>query len=118
MNSLFFLRQYGTGAAEGRSSFVGQEWRLADLRCAATRTCSRWASSGKAGTCRLPRLLQRPQQLAVERVGAGNDSSGLEHVLAAVEIGDEASGLAHQCDSRRHVPGREAALPVGVEPAG
>ena len=38
--------------------------------------------------------------------------------VAAVEVGDEAAGLAHQDHAGRDVPGREAALPVAVEPAG
>ena len=39
-------------------------------------------------------------------------------VIAAVEVGDKAAGLAHQDDARRHIPGLKVALPVAVEPAG
>ena len=35
-----------------------------------------------------------------------------------VEIADKAAGLAHERDARRHVPGREVALPIGIETAG
>ena len=38
--------------------------------------------------------------------------------VAAVDVGDEAAGLAHQQDARGHVPGRQIALPIAVEPAG
>ena len=41
-----------------------------------------------------------------------------EHGVAAVEVGDEAAGLAHQQDAGRDVPRREVALPIAVEPAG
>ena len=66
----------------------------------------------------LPASLQHAQQLAVHGLVAGDDVAAGEHGVAAVEIGDEAAGLAHQDDAGRHVPGREAALPVGVEAAG
>ena len=39
-------------------------------------------------------------------------------VVAAVEIGDEAAGLAHQEEAGGDVPRREVALPIGVEAAG
>src|SRR5499426_4543947 len=64
------------------------------------------------------RILEQPQHLAVNVLVAREDASGLDHVLASVEIGDEAAGLTHQRDSRRHVPRREAALPIGIEAAG
>src|SRR5712691_4541695 len=47
---------------------------------------------------------------------SGNDMALLKHGLAAVEIGDETAGLAHQQQPRRHVPRGEIALPIAVEP--
>ena len=41
-----------------------------------------------------------------------------EHGVVAFAIGDEAAGLAHQQDAGRHVPRRQVALPVDVEPSG
>ena len=46
------------------------------------------------------------------------DAAGLDHVLASFEVGDEAAGFSDQRDACRHVPGREAALPIGVKAAG
>src|SRR6266852_1127510 len=67
---------------------------------------------------RRPRLRERPQQVSVDRLVAGEDVAGRQHGLAAVEVGDEAAGLAHQRNSRRHVPRRKVALPIGVDAAG
>src|SRR5262245_1211039 len=63
-------------------------------------------------------LPDHAQEVALDRLVAGEDAAGREHGIAAVEIGDEAAGLAHQGDAGRHVPGREAALPIGIETAG
>src|SRR5262245_33782150 len=65
-----------------------------------------------------PRVLQNPQQRTVNIVVGRDDAAGRQHGVAAVEVGDEAAGLAHQRDTCGHVPGRKAALPIGVEPAG
>src|SRR6266851_7859236 len=63
-------------------------------------------------------LPDQAQQRALHRLIARDDVGLSEHVVAAVEIGHEAARLAHDQQARRHVPGREVALPVGVEPAG
>src|SRR5262244_268397 len=66
----------------------------------------------------LVRILERPQHFAVNVLVAREDAAGLDHIVATVEIGDEAAGFTHQRDSRRHVPRRQPALPIGVEAAG
>src|SRR5262245_34275316 len=48
---------------------------------------------------------------------AGDDVALGEHRLAAVEIGDEAAGLANEYETCRHVPRRKIALPESVEPS-
>ena len=67
-------------------------------------------------TCRASS--EQAHQLAVHGLVAGDDVAGQERGLAALEVGDEAAGLAHQDQARRHVPGREVALPVAVEAPG
>src|SRR6202165_1482917 len=47
---------------------------------------------------------------------SGNDMALLEHGLAAVEIGDETAGLAHQQQPRSHIPRGKIAFPIAVEP--
>src|SRR5215472_10537280 len=66
----------------------------------------------------LVRILERPQYFAVNLLVAREDAAGLDHIVASVEIGDEAAGFAYQRNSRRHVPRRQPALPIGVEAAG
>ena len=58
------------------------------------------------------------QQFAVHGVVAGGNVAGRDRRFAAVEIGDEAAGLAHQQHAGRHVPRRKVALPVRIEAAG
>ena len=41
-----------------------------------------------------------------------------EHGVTAVEVADKTAGLAHQKNPGGHVPGRQIALPEGVEAAG
>src|SRR5688572_27156097 len=41
-----------------------------------------------------------------------------EHCIPAIEVSDEATRLAHHQQAGRHVPRRQVALPVDVEPAG
>ena len=52
----------------------------------------------------LPDRLQDLHQLAVDVVVAGDDVAGLENLVAAFDVGDEAAGLAHQHHARGHVP--------------
>src|SRR5215467_6668706 len=73
---------------------------------------------GLSDRCGLVRILERPQHFAVNVLVARENAAGLDHIVASVEIGDEAAGFAHQRDSRRHVPRRQPALPIGVEAAG
>ncbi len=54
----------------------------------------------------------------MHRIVAGGDVALVENVVAALEIGHKAAGLAHEKDARGHVPGRQIALPIGVEPTG
>src|SRR5215813_13663542 len=63
-------------------------------------------------------ILERPQHLAVNVLVSREDAAGFDHVVASVKIGDETAGFAHQRDSRRHVPRRQPALPIGIEAAG
>ena len=58
------------------------------------------------------------QHLFLDGLVAGDDVALGEHVVAAVAIGDEAAGLAHQDEPGRDVPGLDIALPIAVEPAG
>src|SRR5262245_53033817 len=64
------------------------------------------------------RLFEHLQQLAVDIRVACQDAAGFEHVVAPVEVGREAARLAHQRDPGCHIPGRQVALPIGVETAG
>src|SRR5262245_49019880 len=91
------------------------------------RTGSRFAGkSAKASSLRgaggrgsdPAHLFEHLQQLAMDIRVAGQDAAGLEHVVAPIEVGREAAGLAYQRDPGRHVPGRQVALPIGVETAG
>src|SRR5690606_14109599 len=77
-----------------------------------TATHARGRSRTKSA--RRYRLLQRLQQSAVDRLVAGDDVAGAEHVLAARLVGGEAAGLAHQKDAGTGVPGRHALLPEAV----
>src|SRR5205814_7272187 len=61
--------------------------------------------------------LDGAQELAVDRLVAGDDVALGQHGVVAVEIADEAAGLAHHQDTGRHVPGGEVAFPIAVEPA-
>src|SRR5215472_3356359 len=81
----------------------------------------RSTGSGRGGLAnrrRLARILERPQHFAVNVLVAREDAAGFDHILASVEIGDEAAGFAHQRDTRRHVPWREAPFPIAIEAAG
>src|SRR5215468_7287050 len=73
---------------------------------------------GLSDRCGLVRILERPQHFAVNVLVARENAAGLDHIVASVEIGDEAAGFAYQRNSRRHVPRRQPALPIGVEAAG
>src|ERR1700760_3488872 len=42
------------------------------------------------------------------------DRSVRHHLAAAIGVGDETAGLADEDDSRSHVPGFDAALPIAV----
>ena len=55
------------------------------------------------------RLFEHLQQLAVDIRVTRQDAAGLEHVVAPVQVGREAAGLAYQRDPGRHVPGRQVA---------
>ncbi len=63
-------------------------------------------------------LLEKLQQFAVHGVVAGDDLALGENGVVAVEIGDEAAGFAHQDNARGHVPRRQVALPISIEPSG
>src|SRR6478735_11099511 len=86
------------------------------LKLAADGAASR--RSGRTDRGRLAGVFQRSQQLAVDVLIAHEDAAGFDHVVASDEIGDETAGLAHQRDPPRHIPGREAAFPIGVDPPG
>src|SRR5581483_10264610 len=45
----------------------------------------------------------------------GGDVALGEHDVMAIEIGDEAAGLAHQNYACRHIPRREVPLPISIE---
>src|SRR5262249_491910 len=62
--------------------------------------------------------LQRPQQIAVDRLVARDDVAGAVWRVTAVEIGDIASGLTHQHGACRHVPRRNVAFPIAVDASG
>ena len=79
---------------------------------------SGFAGSRPVAAGLLAGLLEQPQQFAVHGVVAGGDVALVRHGVAAVEIGDEAAGLAHQDHAGGHVPRRQIALPIGIEPAG
>src|SRR4051794_23475337 len=61
---------------------------------------------------------QQSLQFALYRLVAGNDMLLGEHGVGAVDIGDEAAGLAQDDDAGRDVPRRDIALPIAVEPSG
>src|SRR5262249_38050853 len=63
-------------------------------------------------------LPDQRQKLALHGLVAGEDLALGEQLVAAVEIAGESAGLAHDDQPARDVPGRQVALPVGVEPAG
>src|SRR6185312_901727 len=54
------------------------------------------------------------QQIAVHRPAAGHDVAAGEKVLAAVEVSDDAAGLAQQQDAGADIPRREAELEEAV----
>src|SRR5262249_36325601 len=87
------------------------KWGPCDLRGPSCRGVprGRWAAQ---------RLSERPQHVTVNILVGREDAARIDHVVAPVEIGNEAACFAHQRDPRRHVPGRKAALPIGVETAG
>src|SRR5712692_3482163 len=86
------------------------------LMPAATPVATRPLPSGSgSGFARFP---EHPHQLAVQGLVAGDNVAGQEWGLAALEVGDEAAGFTHQDETRRDVPGRKVALPVGIEAPG
>src|SRR5436309_92865 len=58
------------------------------------------------------------EQAAVDEFIAAADRATRHHVGAAIGIGDEAAGLAHKHDTRRDIPGHDAALPISVAASG
>ena len=75
------------------------------------------AVAGAAAACLPAALRSRNSSRCMVSLPAAM-SPLVENVVAAVEIGHKAAGFAHQKDARGHVPRRQIALPIGVEPAG
>src|SRR5262245_3361693 len=74
--------------------------------------------TGRGGSSPCSCASDQAQQLAMNSLITDDNMAFAEHVLAAVEIGGKAAGLAHHENAGRHVPGRDVALPKTVEPAG
>ena len=62
--------------------------------------------------------MHKSQQFSVHGLVAGENMAFGQHVVAAVEVADEAAGFAHHEEAGGDVPGREVALPMGIETAG
>src|SRR5690606_31525956 len=78
-----------------------------------------WPPAAPAVACRLATAGADEVEERVEQVGPGGDDvTAVEEALAAVDVGDEAAGLAHKQRAGGHVPPGETHLPVAVEAAG
>ena len=62
-----------------------------------------------------PKFPNNTQQFGVEGA-TGHNVAAEKGGVAALEIGDGATGFAHQTDARRHIPGFEVVLEKGFEP--
>src|SRR6266446_1744101 len=92
--------------------------RLAPPRKADRFEADRFERLARGARLCLLRLLEQAQQFAVKGLVAGDDISGRDWILAAVEVGNVAARLAHEDETGRDVPRREVALPIRVKSPG
>src|SRR6478735_3449476 len=74
-------------------------------------------SSPRNATGALNDAAQQVKQLAMHRFVAAADRAGLEEVVFTVGAADESSSFPNEKRTRGNVPGVQASLPEGVEPA-
>src|ERR671913_105900 len=88
-------------------------WRSGDQAAGLSKEA--WRKRPKASTvASAVGLAQEGQELAVQDLVAADDGFGDERIVAAVQVRQEAPGLAQEDHAGRHVPGLEAALPIGI----
>src|SRR5213083_1760011 len=63
-----------------------------------------------------PELTQCFEDGSEELRGRSANVAGLHEARLALKVADQAAGLLDEESARRHVPGRKAQLPEGVEP--
>src|SRR5688572_17876043 len=82
------------------------------------RGCRYRPKTRKCGGINRGELIEAAQgleQVAVNCLIAGDDAAARQHGVLALQIGDIAAGLAHQQNSRCHIPRGKVAFPVTVE---
>jgi hypothetical protein len=63
-----------------------------------------------------PRLAEGAEQFLVHELISSDDLFFDEDCVAAVEIGGKAAGLSHHQNAGSHIPRREIAFPIDIEP--